>query len=157
MEVDEDASAPATAAAKAPVTAPPATPVMSAAAAGMASVQLRELARLLGIEDAARGDGAGSSSGGSGGTGGSTAGPLLADVGAKLRQLVGQLPTSFFVPMLKAGQLGEGQEGVLREVDGALRQEYRVRRKMLIERVKVRAWPLCAVRWWLRFCQGGIC
>jgi hypothetical protein len=64
--------------------------------------------------------------------------PLLQDVLPAVEALLAQLPRGFFEPLAQLRSLDGGQSDVLREVDAALRGEYKVRRRMLIERVKVR-------------------
>ncbi|PSC73625.1 FAM98A [Micractinium conductrix] len=56
---------------------------------------------------------------------------------ARAQQLLAQLPAGFFEPLLPAGLLGGEQMAKLSEVDAALRYEYALRRRMLIERVNV--------------------
>lgn len=64
--------------------------------------------------------------------------PILQELLPKLQSLVVQLPDTFFQPLTnQLGHLDGGQRDVLHEVDQALRTEYSVRRRMLIERVKV--------------------
>ncbi|KAF6258787.1 hypothetical protein COO60DRAFT_1638882 [Scenedesmus sp. NREL 46B-D3] len=63
--------------------------------------------------------------------------PLLQEVLPAVEALLTQLPPGFFEPLAHLGSLDGGQADVLREVDAALREEYWVRRRMLIERVKV--------------------
>jgi hypothetical protein len=67
--------------------------------------------------------------------------PLLQDVLPAVEALLLQLPQSFFKPLVQLSSLDGGQSDVLREVDAALSEEYKVRRRMLIERVKVGGHP----------------
>ncbi|KAL4855913.1 hypothetical protein ACK3TF_003675 [Chlorella vulgaris] len=66
-----------------------------------------------------------------------TAAALAAAVLAGVEQLLARLPPSFFEPVLPPGSLSEAQLAILEEVDEVLRAEYSLRRRMLIERVKV--------------------
>jgi hypothetical protein len=64
--------------------------------------------------------------------------PLLQAMLPAAEALLLQLPSNFFEPAAaQLGSLDGGQADVLREVNAALAEEYRVRRRMLIERVKV--------------------
>ncbi|KAI3424779.1 hypothetical protein D9Q98_008167 [Chlorella vulgaris] len=66
-----------------------------------------------------------------------TAAALAAAVLAGVEQLLARLPPSFFEPVLPPGSLSETQLAILKDVDEVLRSEYSLRRRMLIERVKV--------------------
>ncbi|KAL4419219.1 hypothetical protein ABPG77_010661 [Micractinium sp. CCAP 211/92] len=85
------------------------------------SAALRAIASLLGLDAAAAG----------------SAAELAAVVGARVQELLAQLPASFFEPLLPAGSLSKAQLAQLGDVDAALRSEYALRRRMLIERVNV--------------------
>ncbi|KAL4422373.1 hypothetical protein ABPG75_008570 [Micractinium tetrahymenae] len=85
------------------------------------SAALRAIAGLLGLDAAAPG----------------SAAELAAAVSARVRELLAQLPAGFFEPLLPPGSLSEAQLAQLGEVDSALRSEYALRRRMLIERVNV--------------------
>lgn len=63
---------------------------------------------------------------------------LLHDVLPAVEVLVAQLPAGFFQPVrAQLAALDGGQMDVVREVDAALKHEYTIRRRMLIERIKV--------------------
>lgn len=66
--------------------------------------------------------------------------PILQELLPKLQSLVAQLPGTFFQPLShQLSDLDGGQQDVLHEVNEAFQAEYAVRRRMLIERIKV--WP----------------
>eukprot|EP00878_Enallax_costatus_P035196 GHUV01039196.1.p1 GENE.GHUV01039196.1~~GHUV01039196.1.p1 ORF type:complete len:188 (-),score=50.87 GHUV01039196.1:549-1112(-) len=67
----------------------------------------------------------------------SQAAPILSEVSQQLQLKLSELPETFFQPLVDLTRLGEQQQQVLGEVDDALRQEYTIRRRMLIERIKV--------------------
>jgi hypothetical protein len=57
---------------------------------------------------------------------------------SRVQQLLQQLPLSFFSPVLDPGGLADSSAAaLLRDVNDALKEEYTLRRKMLIERIKV--------------------
>eukprot|EP00887_Chlorella_sp_A99_P005046 scaffold4.g5046.t1 len=62
---------------------------------------------------------------------------LAAAVRDRVTQLLAQLPAGFFDPLLPLGSLDAEQTTTLADIDAALRAEYALRRRMLIERVKV--------------------
>ncbi|BDA45617.1 probable protein FAM98A [Coccomyxa sp. Obi] len=70
-------------------------------------------------------------------TGSEHAAPLLSAVNKRLPVMLQALPESFFVPLLPQGSLSADQVKAIEELDKDLRNEYRVRRQMLIERAKV--------------------
>ncbi|KAL0046913.1 hypothetical protein WJX82_001552 [Trebouxia sp. C0006] len=63
--------------------------------------------------------------------------PVLKAVSGAIDQLLPRLPPSFLEPILPPNSLNNHQMSELEEIDSALREEYTVRRRMLIERAKV--------------------
>eukprot|EP00891_Asterochloris_glomerata_P008758 jgi/Astpho2/8758/Aster-x0822 len=62
---------------------------------------------------------------------------MLKSINAQLDSLLPQLPPGFFQPILPEGSLSQPQVDSLGEINEALRAEYSLRRRMLIERAKV--------------------
>ncbi|KAL0021460.1 hypothetical protein WJX79_004191 [Trebouxia sp. C0005] len=63
--------------------------------------------------------------------------PVLRAISGAIDQLLPRLPPSFLEPILPPDSLNDHQMSELEEIDSALRGEYTVRRRMLIERAKV--------------------
>ncbi|DBA79770.1 TPA: hypothetical protein ACH3X1_008435 [Trebouxia sp. C0004] len=63
--------------------------------------------------------------------------PVLKAISGAIDQLLPRLPPSFLEPILPPNSLNSHQMSELEEIDSALRGEYTVRRRMLIERAKV--------------------
>ncbi|KAK9840025.1 hypothetical protein WJX74_002283 [Apatococcus lobatus] len=66
-----------------------------------------------------------------------SAADCLKAIHAQLDQLLPQLPASFFEPLVSRESLSEEQVGALGELHKEMWGEYRVRRRMLMERIKV--------------------
>eukprot|EP00967_Tisochrysis_lutea_P158328 scaffold323358_cov18-Tisochrysis_lutea.AAC.1 len=62
---------------------------------------------------------------------------MASAVARKVAELVAQLPADFFKPLVAPGTLDAAQVEDLNEVAEALQTEYTVRRRMLLERLKV--------------------
>lgn len=63
--------------------------------------------------------------------------PVLKAISGAIDQLLPRLPPTFLEPILPPNSLNNHQMNELEEIDSALRGEYTVRRRMLIERAKV--------------------
>lgn len=105
--------------AAAPAATSPAAASISARAAAT-SQALRELASVLGVPPAQP-----------------SAAALVAALRARCAAALVRLPPGLFEAVAPPGALGEAGEARLRAVDGALREEYRLRRRMLVERAAV--------------------
>ncbi|KAK9837063.1 hypothetical protein WJX84_004327 [Apatococcus fuscideae] len=66
-----------------------------------------------------------------------SAADCLHAVHAQIDKLLPQLPTSFFEPLISRDTLTDQQVQALTELHGEMWGEYRVRRRMLMERIKV--------------------
>ncbi|KAF5843518.1 hypothetical protein DUNSADRAFT_14434 [Dunaliella salina] len=117
--------------------APPPKPQPSPEDPQMASAVsdcLRSLGEVLGVPASTHSP---APAGGGARSGGGGAAATASAVAKKVAELVAQLPADFFKPLVAPGSLDAAQVEDLNEVAQALQAEYTVRRRMLLERLKV--------------------
>lgn len=63
--------------------------------------------------------------------------PIVTQTAERLQTILSELPQGLFQPLVSLHGLDGDQQHVLQDVDAALKHEYTIRRRMLIERIKV--------------------